>query len=81
MAAIRAAIDANADWVEIDVQETADGEVVVFHDSDFMKVAGVDLKIWDATSEDLGDIGQTHPFEESQEENLVILGAVYLQSA
>ena len=40
-----------ADWVEIDVQETADGEVIVIHDSDFMKLAGVDLKVWDATFE------------------------------
>ena len=56
MAAIRQAIEDGADWVEIDVQETADGEVVVFHDSDFMKVAGNDLKIWDATMEDLRDI-------------------------
>ena len=60
LASIRAAIDAGADLVEIDVQETADGEVVVFHDSDFMKAAGVDLKIWDATTEDLAgiDIGR-----------------------
>jgi len=56
MAAIRKAIEEKADWVEIDVQETADGEVVVFHDSDFMKLAGRDLKIWDATTDDLKDI-------------------------
>jgi glycerophosphoryl diester phosphodiesterase len=56
MAAIRKAIDDGADWVEIDVQETADGEVVLFHDSDFMKLAGVDLKIWDATLDDLQEI-------------------------
>ena len=56
LAAVRKAIEENADWVEIDVQETADGEVVVFHDSDFMKLAGVDLKIWDATRADLSDI-------------------------
>jgi glycerophosphoryl diester phosphodiesterase len=42
--------------VEVDVQETADGEVVVLHDSDLKKVAGVDLKIWDATWEDLQEI-------------------------
>lgn len=59
MAAIKQAIADEADWVEIDVQETADGEVVVFHDSDFMKLSGVDLKIWDATASDLQqlDIG------------------------
>jgi glycerophosphoryl diester phosphodiesterase len=56
VAAIRKAIQDDADWVEIDVQETADGEVVVFHDSDFMKLARVNLKIWDATMRDLTDI-------------------------
>ena len=47
LASVRAAIEDGADIVEIDVQETADGEVVVIHDSDFMKVAGVSSKIWD----------------------------------
>ncbi len=56
LAAIRRAIEDGADWVEIDVQETADGEVVVFHDSDFMKLAGNPLKIWDATASDLSQI-------------------------
>jgi len=56
MAAVKRAIEDGADWVEIDVQETADGEVVVFHDSDFMKLAGKKLKIWDATVADLKEI-------------------------
>jgi glycerophosphoryl diester phosphodiesterase len=56
LAAINKAADDNADWIEIDVQETADDEVVVAHDSDFMKLAGVDLKIWDATMADLTEI-------------------------
>ena len=56
MASIRQAVEDGADWVEIDVQETADGEIAVIHDSDFMKLAGVDLKIWDATTEDLAGI-------------------------
>jgi len=51
LAAVRQAITDGADWVEIDVQETADGEVIVFHDSDFKKVAGVELKVWEATLE------------------------------
>jgi glycerophosphoryl diester phosphodiesterase len=49
LASIERAIDDGADWVEIDVQETADGEVVVLHDSDFMKLAGSPLKIWEAS--------------------------------
>lgn len=56
IAAIRKAVEDRADWVEIDVQETADDTVVVAHDSDFMKVAGVDLKVWNATMADLADI-------------------------
>ena len=56
MAAVEKALEAGADWVEIDVQETVDGEVVVLHDSDLKKVAGVDLKIWDATWDDLQEI-------------------------
>jgi glycerophosphoryl diester phosphodiesterase len=59
MAAVTKAIEDRADWVEIDVQEDADGEVVVAHDSDFMKLAGVDLKVWEATADDIAriDIG------------------------
>ncbi|MEM1236540.1 MAG: glycerophosphodiester phosphodiesterase family protein [Pseudomonadota bacterium] len=56
MAAIDAAVAAGADWVEIDVQETADGEIVVMHDSDFMKLSGNPLKIWDATTDGLNEI-------------------------
>ncbi len=59
MAAIQQAIKDEADWVEIDVQETVDDHVIVFHDSDFMKLAKNPLKIWDATLADVEaiDIG------------------------
>ena len=53
MAAIERGIEDGADWIEIDVQETADGEVVVFHDSDFMRLAHVDRKIWEVTAAEL----------------------------
>ena len=56
MAAVQRAIEDGADWVEIDVQETADGEVVLMHDSDFKKVAGKPLKVWDATMQDLENL-------------------------
>lgn len=56
LASIRSAIADGTDWVEIDVQETADGEVVVIHDSDFMKLASVDLKVWEGTLAQLRDI-------------------------
>lgn len=56
LAAVRRAIDDGADWVEIDVQEAADGTVIVAHDSDFMKLGRDPLKVWDATPSDLARI-------------------------
>jgi len=56
MASVVRALDDHTDYVEIDVQENADGEVVVFHDSDFMKVARNPLKLWEATNADLAKI-------------------------
>ncbi|MEM6689585.1 MAG: glycerophosphodiester phosphodiesterase [Planctomycetota bacterium] len=56
MAAFEQAIEDGADWIEIDVQEIADGTVVVAHDSDFMKLSQNPLKIWDAAPSDLADL-------------------------
>jgi glycerophosphoryl diester phosphodiesterase len=56
MAAMDQAMADSTDYLEIDVQETADGEVVVFHDSDFMKTARRPLTIWDARRTDLDAI-------------------------
>ena len=56
LSAVRQAIEDKADWIEIDVQESADGEVVVIHDSDFMKLAGKEVKVRDATLETMQGI-------------------------
>jgi glycerophosphoryl diester phosphodiesterase len=40
LAAMRKAIESGADYVEMDVQQTADGKVVLLHDRDFKRVAG-----------------------------------------
>jgi glycerophosphoryl diester phosphodiesterase len=59
LAAFRRAGTEHTDYVELDVQETADGVVVVAHDSDLMKVARSPLKIWNSTAAQLRavDIG------------------------
>jgi len=59
LAAFRRAGEAHTDFVELDVQETSDGVVVVAHDSDLMKVARSPLKIWASTAAELRtvDIG------------------------
>lgn len=53
LAALRSAIAARADVVEIDVQETADGKVVVLHDTDLRRVAGVARSIWEMRLDEL----------------------------
>jgi glycerophosphoryl diester phosphodiesterase len=59
MAAFKRGIADGADWIELDVQENADGTVVVEHDRDFMRSAGTRLAVWKATDADLAglDIG------------------------
>lgn len=56
LAAIRQAIEDQTDWVEIDVQESKDGVVLVAHDSDLKKVSGSNLKIWEGTADELQSI-------------------------
>ena len=53
LAAIRGAIESGAQWVEIDVQEAADGDIVVIHDSDLKKVGGVPMVVADSTVREL----------------------------
>ena len=56
LAAIEQAVADGTDWVEIDVQESLDGVVMVAHDSDLKKVAGEPVKIWEATAQELRQI-------------------------
>ena len=56
LAAIELAIDQGADWVEIDVQETRDGEIMVIHDSDLKRVGGSNLTVFDSTLADLQSV-------------------------
>lgn len=46
-------------WLEVDVQEDADGEVVVMHDRDFKRIGGKNLAVHEATKAELStlDVG------------------------
>jgi glycerophosphoryl diester phosphodiesterase len=59
LAAFRLAETQHTDYIELDVQESSDGVVVVMHDNDLMKVGASPLKVWDSTAEQLRavDIG------------------------
>ncbi len=69
LASVAMAVEQGTDMVEIDVQETLDGEVVIMHDSDLMRVGGSPLKIWEATSEEIleVDIGSWYGSEFSDQ--------------
>jgi len=62
MAAFRAAYEAGADYVELDVQRTLDGAVVVLHDGDLMRMGGDPRKVKDLTLAELSsiDIGRRY---------------------
>lgn len=47
------AADIGADMIELDVQMTADGQLVVFHDSDLLRVTGVEGQVATSTYEQL----------------------------
>ena len=49
LSAIRQAIKDGADYAEIDVQETADGEIVLLHDTDLRRISGLNKNIWQLT--------------------------------
>lgn len=53
MAALRKAIEAKADFAEIDVQLTKDGRVIVFHDTNLRRVTGVTKAPVDTTYEEI----------------------------
>ncbi|MCD2492297.1 glycerophosphodiester phosphodiesterase [Lacrimispora sp. NSJ-141] len=51
--AIEGAIDTMSDYVEIDVQETKDGIIVVHHDASLKRTTGTEGRLWDYTYGDL----------------------------
>ncbi|BAK98383.1 putative glycerophosphoryl diester phosphodiesterase [Oscillibacter valericigenes Sjm18-20] len=53
MAAFRGAADAGADYAELDVRQTEDGVLVVMHDSNLLRTAGVNREICDITYDEL----------------------------
>ena len=49
LAALRAAEKNGAEYAEIDVQQTRDGALIVMHDTNFKRTAGVDRSVWEVT--------------------------------
>jgi glycerophosphoryl diester phosphodiesterase len=56
MSAVRLAIEQGADFAEIDVQETADGEIVLLHDDDLMRIASLNKRISELSFEEVQEL-------------------------
>ncbi len=51
--AFEGAINLGANWIELDVQQTKDGQIIVMHDTNLKRTTGQDVNIWEMTYEDL----------------------------
>jgi glycerophosphoryl diester phosphodiesterase len=49
MAAFQGAWELGADWIELDVQQTKDGQLIIMHDSNTKRTTGVAGNVWDMT--------------------------------
>lgn len=53
LSAMEKAIEMNAEMSELDVQETADGEIIILHDGTLTRTSGVEKNIWETNYADL----------------------------
>jgi glycerophosphoryl diester phosphodiesterase len=56
MAAFRAAREMGADWVELDVQQTSDGVIVVSHDANMKRTCGVNRNVWEMSTAEVAQL-------------------------
>lgn len=62
--AFQRAIDNGADYAELDVQLSKDGELIVTHDSNFSRMCGVNKNVWDMTLAEIKTLDASGTFSE-----------------
>ena len=67
MAAFQGAVEAGADWIELDVHESKDGQIFCMHDSGFKRTTGVDAKAWELTYDEIAQLDAGSFFSKSFE--------------
>ncbi len=53
MAAFEGAKALGADWIELDIQQSKDGQIFVMHDTNFQRTAGVDRNTWEMAYDEI----------------------------
>jgi glycerophosphoryl diester phosphodiesterase len=66
LTAFEAGIKSGADWVELDIHKTADGKIVVSHDSKTGRAANKDLTIANSTYKQLQELDVATAFRKSR---------------
>ena len=56
MAAFQGALEAGADWIELDVHESKDGQIFVMHDKSFKRTTGVNALAWTLTYDEIAEL-------------------------
>lgn len=56
MAAFEGAKELGADWIELDVQQSRDGQIFVMHDTNFMRTAGINRNTWEMDYDEIKGI-------------------------
>lgn len=56
MSAFAGAKELGADWIELDVHQTKDGEIIVMHDKNFKRTTGVDKNTWELTYDEVSQL-------------------------
>lgn len=56
ISAFKQAMDDMADYIELDVQETRDGAIIVMHDTNVLRTTGVDKNVWEMSLQEIKDL-------------------------
>ncbi|WP_343249468.1 glycerophosphodiester phosphodiesterase [Diplocloster hominis] len=56
MSALMNAVEELADYAEIDIQETKDGQLILLHDSSLKRTAGLNKKIWEVNYDEIRNL-------------------------
>ncbi len=74
MSAFIGAKELGADWIELDVQQSKDGEIIVIHDTNFKRTTGVDKNTWELTLDEIEQLDAGRVFSEQyQNEKIPLL--------
>ena len=63
MAAFQGAWEQQADWIELDVQQSKDGVIYVMHDSSLRRTTGVNRRSWQMSWEEISQLDAGYRFD------------------